>query len=75
MGPPQLRQLWHEIDRTARPEARVIFRTAGRASPLETALPLELLGRWRRESDLATSLFERDRSAIYGGFHIYSRGE
>ncbi len=73
MGPPQLRQLWQEIDRTARPEARVIFRTAGRASPLEAALPPELLARWRTESDLATALFRRDRSAIYGGFHIYSR--
>jgi S-adenosylmethionine-diacylglycerol 3-amino-3-carboxypropyl transferase len=73
MGPTQLRQLWREIDRTARPEARVIFRTAGRVSPLEAALPPELLARWRTESDLANTLFRRDRSAIYGGFHIYSR--
>jgi S-adenosylmethionine-diacylglycerol 3-amino-3-carboxypropyl transferase len=73
MGPAQLRGLWREIDRTARPEARVIFRTAGRTSPLEEALPAELLKAWRAETELAGALFRRDRSAIYGGFHIYGR--
>jgi S-adenosylmethionine-diacylglycerol 3-amino-3-carboxypropyl transferase len=69
----QLGRLWHEIDRTARPGARVIFRTAGRASPLEQALPSALLENWHAEREFAESLFHRDRSAIYGGFHIYSR--
>ncbi|HUK09055.1 MAG TPA: BtaA family protein [Stellaceae bacterium] len=73
MSPGQLTQLWHEIDRTARPDARVIFRTAGRASPLEQALPPTLLANWRAEHELAATLFRRDRSAIYGGFHVYSR--
>src|SRR5215472_9288564 len=73
MGPPQLTSLWQEIGRTARPGARVIFRTAGRLSPLEAALPPALLEPWRAETDLAASLFRRDRSAIYGGFHIYNR--
>ncbi len=73
MGPAQLADLWREIGRTARPNARVIFRTAGRVSPLEAALPPALLAPWRAERELAASLFRRDRSAIYGGFHIYSR--
>jgi len=73
MNSGQLGRLWHEIDRTARAGARVIFRTAGRAAPLEQALPSALLENWHTESDLAASLFRRDRSAIYGGFHIYSR--
>jgi len=73
MSPDQLARLWHEIDRTARPDARVIFRTAGRASPLEQALPPTLLTHWRAELELAATLFRRDRSAIYGGFHVYSR--
>jgi len=73
MGPPQLAGLWQEIGRTARPGARVIFRTAGRVSPLEAALPPAMLAPWRAETELAASLFRRDRSAIYGGFHIYSR--
>jgi S-adenosylmethionine-diacylglycerol 3-amino-3-carboxypropyl transferase len=74
MNPAQLRGLWHEIERTARPGARVIFRTAGRASPLEMALPAAFRSTWRAETDLAVRLFRRDRSAIYGGFHIYSLG-
>ena len=73
MGPEQLVDLWQEIGRTARPGARVIFRTAGRISPLQSALAPALLEPWRAETELAASLFRRDRSAIYGGFHIYSR--
>jgi len=73
MGPVQLAGLWQEIGRTARPGARVIFRTAGRASPLESALLPALLEPWRAETELAAQLFRRDRSAIYGGFHIYDR--
>jgi S-adenosylmethionine-diacylglycerol 3-amino-3-carboxypropyl transferase len=73
MGPTQLTGLWREIGRTAGPGARVIFRTAGRVSPLEAALPPDLLAPWRAETELAASLFRCDRSAIYGGFHIYSR--
>jgi S-adenosylmethionine-diacylglycerol 3-amino-3-carboxypropyl transferase len=73
MGPAQLEALWREIDRTAGPEAHVIFRTAGRYSPLEAALPPALLANWRADSERAAALFRRDRSAIYGGFHIYSR--
>ena len=72
MSPQQLRGLWQEITRTARPGARVIFRTAGRASPLEAALSPAFPKTWRAETDLATALFRRDRSAIYGGFHIYN---
>jgi S-adenosylmethionine-diacylglycerol 3-amino-3-carboxypropyl transferase len=72
MGPQQLRGLWQEITRTARPGARVIFRTAGRASPLEAALSPAFPKTWRAETELATRLFRRDRSAIYGGFHIYT---
>ena len=73
MSAGQLGRLWHEIDRTARPGARVIFRTAGRASPLQPALASVVLENWCAERELAATLFRRDRSAIYGGFHIYSR--
>ena len=68
-----LNDLWTELTRTASIGARVIFRTAGRAAPLESALSPALLEPWRAETELAASLFRRDRSAIYGGFHIYSR--
>jgi S-adenosylmethionine-diacylglycerol 3-amino-3-carboxypropyl transferase len=73
MSPDRLGELWRAITRTARPGALVIFRTAAQGSPLEAALPPELLAGWHAECELAATLFRRDRSAIYGGFHIYGR--
>lgn len=73
MTPAQLTALWQEITRTSKPKARVIFRTAAAASPLEGAVDRGILGCWRPELGLARALHARDRSAIYGGFHIYTR--
>lgn len=74
MTPKQLNALWAEIDRTAHAEeARVIFRTAGPASPLGTKLAPELLAPWHYLEDDSRALHRRDRSSIYGGFHIYAR--
>jgi S-adenosylmethionine-diacylglycerol 3-amino-3-carboxypropyl transferase len=75
MSPAQLVRLWRHIDHTARPGARVIFRTAADASPLEATLPRPLLRPWRYERALSAELLARDRSAIYGGFHVYGRDE
>jgi len=71
MVDPQLNELWREITRTARPGARVIFRTAAAPSLLPGRLDEALLARWRYETDLSRDLARRDRSAIYGGFHLY----
>jgi S-adenosylmethionine-diacylglycerol 3-amino-3-carboxypropyl transferase len=30
-----------------------------------------VLRRWRYEAEYSSELTERDRSAIYGGFHLY----
>jgi S-adenosylmethionine-diacylglycerol 3-amino-3-carboxypropyl transferase len=73
MNAAQLTELWRQIGHTARPGARVIFRTAAAASPLEATLPPALLRPWRYERALSEELLARDRSAIYGGFHVYSR--
>jgi len=73
MSAEQLTALWRQIDHTASPEARVIFRTAARPSVLEGRLPEALLRRWRYERELSEALLLQDRSAIYGGFHVYSR--
>jgi S-adenosylmethionine-diacylglycerol 3-amino-3-carboxypropyl transferase len=75
MGRDQLNALWSQITRTARPGARVIFRTAGADSPLVEALEPDILGRWRYEADRSRALLARDRSAIYGGFHLYVRSD
>lgn len=71
MTTEQLQLLWRQIWRTARPGARVIFRTAGSASPLESALTGDLIKPWRYDAETSKRLHEQDRSAIYGGFHLY----
>jgi S-adenosylmethionine-diacylglycerol 3-amino-3-carboxypropyl transferase len=71
MTDAQLTALWAEITRTARPGARVIFRTAAEPSLLPGRVDPALLARWRYEEALSRALTERDRSAIYGGFHLY----
>jgi S-adenosylmethionine-diacylglycerol 3-amino-3-carboxypropyl transferase len=74
MTPAQLTALWAEIDRTAHEtDARVIFRTAGEASPLPRKLPADLLAPWRYLEDESKAWHARDRSSIYGGFHVYVR--
>jgi S-adenosylmethionine-diacylglycerol 3-amino-3-carboxypropyl transferase len=71
MSAEQMTELWVEITRTARPGARVIFRTAGAESPLETALPADLIDRWAYDAEASREGTARDRSSIYGAFHLY----
>jgi S-adenosylmethionine-diacylglycerol 3-amino-3-carboxypropyl transferase len=71
MNDETLTALWTQITRTARPGARVIFRTAAEPTLLPGRLPEELLSRWTYEAETSRQLTERDRSAIYGGFHLY----
>lgn len=71
MGSADLNDLWIEITRTARPGARVIFRTAADDLLLPGRLDPRVLSRWRRDDARSAALHERDRSAIYGGFHLY----
>lgn len=71
MNGVQLNALWSEITRTARPGARVLFRTGGVPDILPGRVADEILSRWRRDaqaSDIATTA---DRSAIYGAVHLY----
>jgi S-adenosylmethionine-diacylglycerol 3-amino-3-carboxypropyl transferase len=76
MTAEQLSQLWTQIDRTAHAsDARVIFRTAGADSPLEKKLPAALLEPWRYLESESRAFHARDRSSIYGGFHVYVRRE
>ncbi len=72
MTDAQLDALWREITRTARPGARVIFRTAAEPSLLPGRLDETLLDRWHYEGPVSRELNTRDRSAIYGGFHLYT---
>jgi S-adenosylmethionine-diacylglycerol 3-amino-3-carboxypropyl transferase len=71
MDDSTLNALWREITRTARPGARVIFRTAGADTILPGRISPALLESWTYEAETSARLFAQDRSAIYGGFHLY----
>jgi len=74
MNKDQITALWREIDRTAHArDARVIFRTAGPDSPLPRKLPAEVLAPWTYLETESRAWHARDRSSIYGGFHVYAR--
>jgi S-adenosylmethionine-diacylglycerol 3-amino-3-carboxypropyl transferase len=71
MSDSDLNSLWSEITRTARAGARVIFRTAGEPSILPGRVTDSILSHWRYEAEASRDYTMRDRSAIYGGFHLY----
>jgi S-adenosylmethionine-diacylglycerol 3-amino-3-carboxypropyl transferase len=73
MAADEIRALWNAIDRTGSNNVRVIFRTAGAASPLDSAELAPLRQVWRRDEARSAIGFARDRSGIYGGFHCYGR--
>jgi len=72
MSDAQLTALWSQITRTARPGARVLFRTAAEPSLLPGRVPDALLGRWRYHAEESLGFTRADRSSIYGGVHLYS---
>jgi S-adenosylmethionine-diacylglycerol 3-amino-3-carboxypropyl transferase len=71
MTDEQLSGLWTEIARTARPGARVIFRTAGEETILPGRVPDEILARFEYDREPCQAWTAKDRSSIYGGFHRY----
>ncbi|MBY0521411.1 MAG: DUF3419 family protein [Sphingomonas sp.] len=66
-----LSTLWAEITRTAKPDARVLFRTAGVETILPGRVPDATLDRWDYRADESLDYTRRDRSSIYGGVHLY----
>jgi S-adenosylmethionine-diacylglycerol 3-amino-3-carboxypropyl transferase len=71
MSDVDLTALWTEITRTARDGARVIFRTAADERLLPGRIPNDLLGAWTYDEAECRALGDRDRSSIYGAFHLY----
>lgn len=71
MTDAQLGALWTEIVRTARPGARVIFRTAGEETILPGRVPEAILSRFTYDREVCRQRTAKDRSSIYGGFHLY----
>lgn len=71
MNDAELTALWTQITRTARPGARVIFRTAADERLLPGRVPAAILDQWHYREEQSRELCRQDRSAIYGGFHLY----
>jgi len=71
MNDSQLNELWAAITKAAAPKARVIFRTAGEADILPGRVVDDVLSQWTYLEDLSRELHAKDRSSIYGGFHVY----
>lgn len=71
MDDATLTRLWREITRTARPGARVLFRTAAEPSLLPGRVPEEILARWTYAEAESRQATLADRSSIYGGVHLY----
>ncbi|CAN5179605.1 DUF3419 family protein [soil metagenome] len=67
----QLTALWAGITRTARPGARVLFRTAAAPTLLPGRVPDAILDRWDYRAGESLDFTARDRSSIYGGVHLY----
>jgi S-adenosylmethionine-diacylglycerol 3-amino-3-carboxypropyl transferase len=75
MDADAIEDLWAAIADKAELGSRIIFRTAGAASPVETAISAELRAKFVYEKELSQNLFKRDRSSIYGGFHLYVKSD
>jgi S-adenosylmethionine-diacylglycerol 3-amino-3-carboxypropyl transferase len=71
MNAADLTALWTEITRTARPGARVIFRTAADERLLPGHVPEDVLSHWRYDAEASLEFARQDRSSIYGAFHLY----
>ncbi len=73
MTASEITELWSEVARVGGVGSRVIFRTGGAVSPIESSLPPELLARFRYHAQPSLEWHKRDRSSIYGGFHLYEQ--
>ncbi len=72
MQPHQLEELWTLVALKGQSGSRIIFRTGAAASPIETALTPALRARFKYHETMSQELYQQDRSAIYGGFHVYT---
>jgi S-adenosylmethionine-diacylglycerol 3-amino-3-carboxypropyl transferase len=67
----QLNDLWSALAIACRPGARIVFRTAGSASVLPGRVDPLTLRQFDYDEPASQALHAKDRSAIYGGFHLY----
>ncbi len=72
MTDDMLNDLWTEIARAARPGARVIFRTAGEETILPGRISDDIIEKFDYDPEACREMTLKDRSSIYGGFHLYT---
>ena len=73
MTDAQLTRLWSEITRTARPGARVLYRTAAVPDVVEGHIPDELMAQWEyAPKEQRDDWTRRDRSSVYGATHLWT---
>ncbi|HEX9959448.1 MAG TPA: BtaA family protein [Pyrinomonadaceae bacterium] len=75
MNAETMTDLWSAIAEKGEKGSRIIFRTAGAASPIEKNLPEDLRAKFVYEEEFSRKLFKQDRASIYGGFHLYKLAE
>ncbi|MBA3693068.1 MAG: BtaA family protein [Acidobacteria bacterium] len=72
MNAETMTELWQAIWEKAENGSRIIFRTAGAISPIETNLPTDLQSKFDCQKEFSQELFKQDRASIYGGFYLYT---
>lgn len=72
MNASAMTDLWQQIAEKAEIGSRIIFRTAGSASPIEKHLPADLRAKFNYHQEASLELSSKDRASIYGGFHLYT---
>src|SRR4030042_4819924 len=71
MTADQINELWTQVARVGQTSSRIMFRTGGSEPVVESALKPKLRAHFEYERELSLDLYRRDRSAIYGGVHVY----
>ncbi|MEI9926541.1 MAG: DUF3419 family protein [Sphingomonas sp.] len=73
MTDEQLTNLWSEITRTARPGARVLYRTAAIPDVVEGHIPETIMGQWQSAPQAQLDDWSRrDRSSVYGATYLWT---
>jgi S-adenosylmethionine-diacylglycerol 3-amino-3-carboxypropyl transferase len=73
MTDAQLTRIWSEITRTARPGARVLYRTAAIPDVVRGHVPSDILDQWDYADQAQLDDWtRRDRSSVYGATHLWT---
>ena len=73
MTDAQLTRIWSEITRTARPGARVLYRTAAAPDVVAGHVPATILDQWQYADPAQLDDWtRRDRSSVYGATHLWT---